>query len=604
MSTSDSKDSVVKSIKKGAYNWSFFFVLFAGIILINIIGWFVYYQYDATADKRYSLSQGTIKYLSEEKNFPDRINLQIYLEGELPAEVKRFQSALISKLKEFKKFAGNRLEYELIDPNTGSKDEQNSLFRQLFAEGKGILPLSLTYQKDASKNQLLLWPGAMISYNGSIVDQVQFLPGTSTKQSYTLDQNFENQVQNSINSLEYMLVSAIKRSTQVDKPRIAFIQGHGELNFGQSQRARTLIAPYFSLEDVTIENKIDALKGFNGVVIAGPKTAFSDKEKYVLDQFLMDGGRIMFFLDQLTLNEDTLQRIGTTHTQRTEIGLDKMLFDYGIKINDNLAIDAKCAPISAPGLSQTAMPWYYFVRASSAIHPITRNLDPVILRYVNTLEFVGNDNRKKSPILTTSTNATASGLAPLISLGMPQSLGQNPVFADNPEEETNKIMVSALVEGYFESHFTNRINDEFTSNSAVKFLSKSKKEGKVLVVANGDFLYNRSDSIRNSTTKQLEPIPKRFNELKNDITLYNAKISQQLVYGNQEFFQNMVDYMLGDNSILDVRSKQIDIHPIDKVKISEDGGFWKLTNLVLPSILVILFGIIFNYLNRRKYTKI
>ncbi len=593
-----------KSVKKGAYNWSFFFIALTALVLFNIIGWFLYYQFDATADKRYSLSKGTITFLQNDQDYIERVNLQIYLEGDLPAEVKRFQSALMSKLKEFKKYAGKRLEYEFIDPTTGSEDEKRSLYAQIFAEGKGILPMNLSYQKDATKNELLLWPGAIVTYNGAVVDQIQLLPGTARNQSYTLDQNFENQVQNSINSLEYMLVSTIKRVITQKKPRLAILQGHGELTYGESQRARFLIAPYFSLEEVTINNRIDALDGFDGALIACPKTPFNERDKYVLDQFLLKGGRLMFFIDQLAVNDDTLQRIGTTHSQRTELRLDRMLFDYGIKMNDNFAVDAKCSPIAAPGLSQPAMPWYYYIRATPAMHPITRNLDPVLLKYASTIEFVGNDKNKKTPILTTSTNATASGLAPLISLGMPQNMGKNPQFADNPEEETNKMMLSVLVEGNFESHFKNRIVSEFSNNKVIKYLPKSIKEGKILVVSNGGFLRNSFDSVINPQTKQKETQPIKFNELKYDVTLAQANITQQLIYGNQEFFQNMTDYMLGDNSILDVRSKQIDIHPIDKDKIATDGSFWKFLNLLLPSLIVILLGVIINYLKKRKYTKI
>lgn len=591
-----------KSLFKGVYNWSFLLILVVFIVLINVIGAFIYFRYDATADKRFSLSEGTIEYLSNEKNFENRINLKIYLDGNLPAELKRFRNAIEDKLKEFKQYTGKRLEYQFIDPMKGSEQDQQNLFQQLYVKSKGIIPMGLSYLKDGAQSQMLLWPGAIIEYSGSTVNSIQFLPGTPEGKYYTLGEQFDSQIQNSINNLEYMLISAIRRSTQKEKQRIAFLQGHGELSYKQTQLVRSLISPYYSVEDITLNDSIAALDGVKGLVIARPRQAFSEKDKYIIDQFLLKGGRLMCFLDKLYLNKDSLSQKGITHTTRYNLELDKMLFDYGIKINDNYAIDVRCAPKAIPSSKQPLIPWFFDVRATQTKHPISRNLDPVMLRYASEVQFVGNNSNVSSPILTTSTNSSVTGLAPLVSIAFPMNYGPNPMLAQDPKDENNKICLAGLVEGMFESHYKNRIVEAFTDNPESKYKEKSTKEGKVLVVGNGTFIENKFDSMPGKNGQTLYR-PRAFNELRFDETMANIEGMQPLVYGNQEFFQNLVDYVMGDNSVLDLRSKQIDVHALDKEKIKNEAGYLKLVNMIVPSLTVVLIAILFIYFRRRKYTR-
>ncbi|MGV3631343.1 MAG: GldG family protein [Bacteroidota bacterium] len=592
-----------KSLFKGVYNWTFLLIFIAAVILVNIIGSYLYFRYDATADKRFSLSRGTIDFLTENKDFNNRLSLKIYLEGNLPAELKRFRNAIEDKLKEFKQYAGKRLEYEFIDPNAGSEEDKQLLWEELYAKSKGIMPMGLSYMKDGTQTQMMLWPGAKIEYGGSTVNHIQFLPGTPEGKYYTLGEQFDAQIQNSINNLEYMLISALRRSTQKEKQRIAFLQGHGELSYQQTQRVRSLISPYYKVEDIFLNDSIDALKGVKGLIIARPTCPLSEKDKYLIDQFLMKGGRLMCFLDKLELNKDTLAMKGIAHTTRLNLELDKMLFDYGIKVNDNYVIDVRCAPKAIPSSKTPLIPWFFDVRATQTKHPVARNLDPVMLRYVSEVQFVGNSTTHvSSPILTSSTNSSVTGLAPLISLAFPMNYGPNPILAQNPEDEDNKICLAGLVEGTFESHYKNRIIDAFAKNPEAKFKEKSTAEGKVLVVGNGTFIENSYDSMPGKNGKMLYR-PTAFNGLRFDETMAKIEGMQPLVYGNQEFFQNLVDYMMGDNSVLDLRSKQIDVHAIDKEKVKLEAGYYKTINMLVPNLLIILMACIFFFLRRRKYTR-
>ncbi len=590
-----------KKAKSFVYNWTFLIIIVVAIVLVNIIAGIVYFRYDATEDKRYSLSNGTIEYLSNEKNFSDRLLLKIYLDGNLPAEIKRYKNAIEDKLKEFKQYAGNRLEYEFIDPMEGTEEDRRGLYEILYNRGKGIMPMELMYMKDGTNNQMLLWPGAEIEYGGSTVSHMQLMPGTPQGQYYTLNPKLESQIQNSINNLEYMLVSSIRRATQTEKPRLAFLQGHGELSYPQTQRIRNLVSPYYTVEDISLNDSIDALKGVDGLIIARPTQPFSEKDKYIIDQFLMNGGRLMCFIDKLFVPEDSLNRNGYTHTMRHTLELDRMLFDYGIKINDNLVFDKECAPKHIPAAKQQLIPWFFAIRTSSTAHPISRNIEPVLLKYASQIQFVGNGKSVKSPILTTSSNALMTGLAPIISIVMHKDAWNNPQFVADPTDEVNKICLGGLVEGYFDSHFKNRIIGAFANNPESGFKEKSAKEGKVLVVANGRFIENKYDSMPNKSGGYLYKA-RSFNELKMDETMASLNM-QPLIYGNQEFFQNLVDYMMGDNSVLDLRSKQIDIHAIDKEKVKLDAGYYKFVNMFLPSLIVLTFATLIYFVRKRKYIK-
>lgn len=583
----------------GFFNWTFLAVFIAGIVLVNIIASLLYVRIDMTEDRRYSLSDGTVSFLENKGNFENRLNIKIYLEGNLPAELKQFRNTIEDKLKEFKEYAGNRIEYQFIDPTIGTEAEQQALWESIYAKGKGIIPMDVVYSKDGAQSQILVWPGALIEYGGSTVQNVQFMPGTPPGKPYSID-GLTEMIQNSINNLEYILISSIRRATAKSKPRIAFLQGHGELTFAQTQRARALISPYFSIADIEIKDSLAALDKVDGLVIARPRSRFTDKELYIIDQFVLRGGRLMCFLDVLNLNEDSLNMKGMTHTTRNETGLERMLFDYGIKINDNYLVDVRCAPKAVPFAKQSLIPWFFHVLASPTKHPISRNLEPVGLKFASEIQFVGKSKIALTPVLTTSTNSNVTGLAPLVNLAMPLNYAQKPELVANPEDPVNKRCVAGLAEGFFDSHFKNRIVEEFSKNPLSKFKEKSSKEGKVFVVGNGRFIANSYDSMPSRDGKGFVYRPTQFNDLRMDAEL--AQLGVPLYFGNQEFFQNLTDYMMGENSVLDIRSRQIDIHAMDSEKVKTFAGYYKFINIVVPILVVLLFAFVMAYLRKRRYS--
>ena len=279
-----------------------------------------------------------------------------------------------------------------------------------------------------------------------------------------------------------------------------------------------------------------------------------------------------------------------------------MLFDYGLKLNENYVVDAQCVPKPVPFAKQSMIPWFFNVLATPTSHPIARNLEFVSLKYTSEVQFVGASKNVMSPILTSSTNSTKTVLAPMVNLGIALNYGDNPELVPNPQEEENKICLAGLVEGSFESHFKNRIVDAFAKNPLVKFKERSAKEGKVLLVGNGRFIANKADSMLNKDGKTMMYRPTQINDLR-----YNEELAQLGVphsFGNQEFIQNMTDYMMGDHSIIDIRSKQIDIHAIDNEKVKLNASFYKIINLLIPCGSILLLAFLMHSLRKRKYAKI
>ncbi len=594
-----------KNLTKGLFNWTVLALIGGAIVLVNVIGSLIYYKIDMTKDQRYSLANSTEQFLSNTDNFENRISIQIYLEGNMPSEIKHFQTALKDKLQDFKRVAGNRIEYLFSDINVGSEEEINAMRAQLYDKGKGIMPLEILYMKDGTQSKVMLFPGAIMSYtvNGITKENmVQFLPGTQPGHPNSLEDMAEI-IETSLNNLEYNLIASMRRLTQVSKPTIAFVQGHGELTYQQTMRARALLAPYFTLKDVNLTDSIAAFNDVDGVIIANPRIPYSDTSLYIIDQFVMRGGKLMVFMNTLWHSEDSLMSKGMTHTTRKYLKLDKLLYDYGINVRENYLMDVQCAPKIVPFAESTFIPWFFHVLATPSKHPITRNVDPILLKYANEISFVDLPNIKQTTLLTSSTNSIPSGLQPFLNLGLPLNYGKSPKLIDNPEDPTNKLCLGAMVEGYFQSRYTNRLAPEMDKMKSTKyaFLPKSQKEGKVLVIGNGTFFANTYDSIPNPKGMNYLYRPNGFNELKMDYNLYQQRIS--LYYGNQELFQNIVDYMMGDNSVLDIRSRQIDIKEIDKEKVRKFAGYYKTINMLLPLGIIILLSVLMNFIRTRRYAR-
>jgi len=570
-------------------------IALAVIILVNVIVSFLDFRVDFTRDQRYSLTDTSINFLKSDSLLSDKILFKIYLEGEFPAEVKRLQKAVRDKLDEFKYYAGDRIEYEFINPNKGSLEDQEALKEQLFNKGQGIRPMDITYRSQGASNIIEVFPGAVVEYQGNTIDYIRFLEGGQ----YRLDERLEQMVQRGTNDLEYKFMRVLAKATRRDKKKLAFVHGHGELGVPYTQGARRNIEDAYIIEDVKIEGALGGLDKYDGIIIAEPTKKFSDKDKFIIDQYLMQGGNIMVFNNPLSIDNDTIRRTGKTHSSRKRTGINDLMYDYGIKINEDLVIDANYDPFAMPGIPKGFVNWYFYVRAAGTEHPISSMVNPVKLPYVSSLQFVKTKNETTpSVILTSSSNSKSFGSVPLLSIAMERQFGENPVFQDNPKNEANRLMLGGIVEGTFQSAFKNRIVSAYADNPDAAIIEKSEKPGKVMVVGNGTFFKNTYyDSVAVPEENRYRYIPRLPRGKEIDELFAGSPM------GNFEFFENCVDYMLGESTLLSIRSRAIDLHPTDKLKIEKYSSFYKIINIAIPVLFILLMATIVFVVRRYKYVK-
>lgn len=585
--------------KFNMYRWLILVLILVFIVLINVLGHYTSFRYDMTEDQRYSLSPGTEKFLKGVAKFDNRISIKIYLDGELPSELRSFKNGLEEKLKDFKNTVGDRIEYTFINPNAGSEKDKEVLYDDLYNKGKGILPMEVKYTKNAKETKMMLWPGAVLSFakNGMPVETVvQLLPGTSPDRPFMLNQ-MPDVVENGLNNLEYNLVSALRRLTTIERKKIAFLQGHGELNDYETRIAKSLIAPYYFVENVTIDGYIKALDDYDALIIADPKQTFSEADLFTIDQFVMRGGDLMCFMNTLEINKDTLFAQGYTHSSRKNLRLENMLFDYGFKINDNLVMDVNSIPKYDIRFKESRLNWYYQILSTNTSHPITKNIEPVAMEFVNQIEFT---NKNVIPILTTSSNSNHSGLAPIVELNMAFNFDEeNPKLISNTKNNDNQLCIAALSEGKFNSYSYNRVAIKDTANPNAQKLKSSKSASKIFVIGNGEFMKNSYRLIQSRNGPK--PDFKGFNELKMNSDDVSLNVNRMI--GNQDFFLNIVDYMMGNKYMLEIRSKQIDVREIDKEKVNKHANYYKLINLVIPISIILITGIIIGVIRRIRFTK-
>ncbi|MFA5575357.1 MAG: Gldg family protein [Brumimicrobium sp.] len=585
----------LKKISNNAYFSIITVIVLAVLILVNVIVSFLDFRIDLTKDKRYSLTETTINFLKNDNQLTDKVIFKVYLDGDFPSEIKRLQNAIHDKLDEFRYYSDGQIEYEFIDPSKGSLEDQEALKEELFDRGRGIRPLDITYRKKGAANIVEIFPGAEVSYQGAKVDYIRFVEGGQ----FILDERLDQVIQRGINNVEYELMRILAKVARKDKKRLAFIHGHGELKVQQTQGARRNIEDSYIIDDVQINGVLNGLDKYDGIIIADPQTKFDDKDRFVIDQYLMQGGNIMVFNNPLSINNDTIRRTGKTHSTRKRTGISDLMFDYGIKVNEDLVVDANYDPLIFPGLPKGYVNWYFYVRAIGTDHPVSSVVNPVKLPYASSLQFVETkNNTRPSVLLTSSTNSKSYGNVPLLSIAIEGQFGENPVFQDNPKDDNNRLMLAGMVEGEFESAFKNRIVSTYIDNPDASFIEKSTKPGKVMVVGNGTFFKNTyydSVFVVEENKYRYSPRLPRGNEI--DELFIGSPM------GNFVFFENVVDYVLGESTLLSIRSRAIDLHPIDKLKVEQQGNYYKFINILTPVAMILVLGVVVYAIRQYKYVK-
>lgn len=578
----------VNSAKRDLINFA---GLIAIVVIANYILSFFYGRFDLTEDKRHSLSPNTITLLEDDDRIEDRIFLKVYLAGDLPADIKKISNAIQEKLDEFANFSGDKIQYEFIDPN-GEDDPDFNLEVQKNIYKDGIRPCDIQILKSGQLEVKTIWPGAIIEYKGITADRIQFF----NKRIIYSNEDARGLADRTINNLEYQLISAIRRVTAKNKQTIAFLQGHNELDAWQTAEVRGGLARYYLTKDVEINGQLNALDEVDALIVAQPKKAFNEKDKFIIDQFIMNGGKVLWFIDPIDVNRDSLYMTGETFGISANLNIEKdMIYKYGARLNSNTIIDKDCAPTYVPGHPLEILDWYFYPNLQRSTHPITKNIDPVKAEYASSIDLVNEEDKDvtKTVLLHSSFNSKAFKSPVRINFGI---VNVEPKF--NSTEGEGDFPVAVMLEGQFTSAFENRVSDVIVGSPDFSMRNKGDST-KMLVVSDGDIIRNEVDSKVQDGQTLYKAIPMEVDVF----GVQNANGSPKYVYGNKDFVLNCIDYMLDDFSLIDVRAKTITMRVLDMQKINEEKDFWQLLNILVPILFIILLNLVQHIIRIRKYAR-
>jgi len=547
------------------------------IIIVAYLLSVKFLRFDLTSEGRYTLSDYTKNIL---KNLNDKIYVKVYLTGDgLPLTLKNYKRNIKEELDEFKVYAGENLDYEFIDPSESKdKEVRFGLYKSL--TDKGLLPIETSEVSDDGKTSTkMVFPGALISYKGKeiAVNLLKSAAGSAPES--------EENVNNSVQSLEYELTNAVQKLSRSKKPEIAFIEGHGELNEYQLMDISTVLSEYYTVKTGKIGGQPGILDNFKAVIIAKPMQKFSEQDKFVIDQYLMKGGNVMWLLDGTDVNLDSLFITSSTIALPQDNNLDDMLFQYGIRVNKDLLLDKFS---SAIGITMQGpdgkpyiktFPWYYFpVIVSDNKHVISKYLNYIKTEFVSTIDTVGfNKDIRKTVLLKSSEYTKNDPIPAKITL---EQAGHMP--SDN--EMLGGIRnLAVLAEGKFTSIFKNRPIEKYFPNYNVSDVLIESKPAKIIVVSDGDI-------IKNEVSSKGQPYPIGFD-----------RFTRHVFKGNKEFILNAVNYLCDDSGLMTIRSRELQMRLLNHEKVLKNRFLIQLINVMLPVLLIALFGIVVYFVRRKRY---
>lgn len=547
-------------------------IFLAGIILLNFVASMFFTRFDFTAEKRYTLSPITKSILAD---LQDQVQITVYLEGVFPAGFKRLRNSTDDLLRDFDSYADGKLQFDFVNPLSGDQKSQEAAYQRLI--DLGIEATNLSVKTEDGMSQKLIFPAALITYKGIQipVKLLQNRAGISP----------EEVLNNSIQNLEYAFASAIKKVTTGGSVRIGFTEGHGELNDLQLSDAIKSLGDSYEVGRVNLGTiPFEGLDRLKILIIAKPEKAFSEAEKYKIDYFVMNGGSLIWSIDQVNAELDSLRGAGEQLAFPKKLDLDDILFKYGVRLNYDLIADMNAAQIplnvgDVGGQSQIQLlPWlFYPVFVPVSTHPLVKNIDGIRSEFPGTIDLIAVKNVRSEVILSSSPYSRKLEVPTMLSLQMVEQEPDPNLFHGTP------MPAGVLLEGNFPSNFRNRpIPQGITEKVSIPEISKP---GKMIVLADGDIFKNQINTTDGS------PYPLGFD-----------RYSQQQ-YANKSLLLNAADYLSDDSGIIGLRNKEIKLRLLDRAKIRQEKTFWQLINIGLPIILLLVCGIFQHYYRIRKYTR-
>lgn len=556
------------------------------VILLNVISYYVFTRFDLTAEKRYTLSDQTKDML---RNLDEIVYFQVYLDGEFPAGFKRLKRETKEMLDQFRAYSDN-VQYEFINPSeSADAAERNAVYQRLIE--RGLNPTDLQVKTNDGSSQQIIFPGAIVSHKNEeiplelLISQMNVPP--------------EEVLNNSIQNLEFNLANAIRKLSVNVRPKVAFVKGHGELSLLETADIIRALQEYYSVDTVRIDGKLNSLterdendnkqivarNKFDAIIIAKPDSVFSEKDKFIIDQFIMRGGKVMWLIDPVFASMDSMQYSGATVGLIHDVNLNDQLFQYGIRLNTNLVMDlsAMAIPVQTGEVGGAPQydffPWYFFPVLNPMLdHPIVKNLNAIKTEFVGSIDTINQPGIRKTVLLTSSQYSRTVNTPALISL---EILQRDP---DRRLYNTPHIPVAILLEGTFSSLFNGRVPPAIRESQEIGFVGSSKP-GKMIVVADGDIIKNQSRS---------------GNEGRIPLPLGYDKYTGQ-TFGNKEFILNAMNYLVDENSLISIRSRELTLRLLDRTKVNEDRVYWQVLNTVMPVLLILVLGVIMFVIRKRKF---
>ncbi len=542
-------------------------------ILLLIISQNNFFRIDFTSEKRYTLSPQS-KVILSKVNAP--VAAEIFLEGDLPAGFKKLQTAVIDQLHDMKVYCKKPVFIQITDPyNTVSPQEQGKYFDSLIK--RGIVPTNLRIKNRQGTSTKLIFPAVSLR-SGDDEVIINILTNNPLLRE---EENFIH----STELLEYELIKGFRLLFQEKREKIAYLTGQGELDDAHLIDFNRGLSESFDLRRVTTDELVAKSDSLRTLIIAAPENRFTEKDKFMIDQYLMRGGRIMWLIDPVNVSLDSLSNGMTTFAMPKELNLSDQLFHYGIRYNNDLIQDAECLQIkvnTAPEGQQpkySVAPWYFSpLLQPSQNHPIGKNVSRILSEFISSIDIVGeNEAIKSSVILTSSPYARINRCPMIVSLGMIDVPPARELF------NQQFIPTGILSEGKFTSVFRNRMTAELGLGEGTKVITESKPT-KMMFFSNGRLIANKVNRRNQNNPAQ----PLGFDPVSN------------ITFGNKDFFTNAVYYLCDDSELMDLRSRTMQMRLLDKVRLREELFMWQLINVILPVLLVICGGFAFWLIRRIK----
>ncbi len=545
------------------------------LLLVFLISGVRIFRIDLTAEKRFSLSPAS-KALVKKQDCP--LWVEIYLAGDIPPGLKNLQTAIIEKIRDFNAYSSQKIQVKIIDPyNEVTPSEQEKYIESLYK--RGLTPTDLRRKTDQGVETKLIFPGIII-HNTEEEVAINLLRNNPM---LSADENLNR----SVEDLEYEIARGVRLLQKHDHPSVAFLTGHGECDEWETKDLAYSLSENYRICRIPTDSLYASPGKYKALIIANPVQRFSERDKFIIDQYIMKGGRVLWSVDPVNVSLDSLSYGFSTIALNRDINLNDQLFRYGVRMNPDLLQDAECLLI--PVISEVGgqkkeepAPWYYSpLLAPSQNHVISRSINRVKGEFTSSIDLVGENNQVKSSILlTTSPYACRIQIPTEISLA---SINQQP---DRDYFNLGNIPVAIALDGKFQSAFMNRIPD--LEGLKPRTIIPTSTNTRMVVVADGSTIANQ---VIYNRGKQPRIFPLGYD-----------RFSQQ-TFGNKDFYINAVNYLCDDSGIIELRSKTVVLRLLDKVKVKESKLTWQLINVPIPAIIFILFGFGYNLVRKRRYGK-